>query len=237
MKKLVSLFVLAIIFSGCSTEVTTNTPGFQAFKDDTLWRAIDVKAYLDIDGHLRILAMAENEQVEINMSSSNVGTYYFASIDDENTADFSMGYNGDFLRYLTYDVNGPILNINNPVLVGGSNYSQGFSVSTTSLGGGSGMTVNTLVTDFVVVTGVVTGVVINSPGSGYEPGDVITINGGNNNAKFKILSVIEITDSSNGTISGTFRFTAKNAIPNPAVNELVSFQYGAFYQLPLIPEL
>ena len=233
MKKLVSLFVLVIIFSGCSTEVTTNTPGFQAFKDDTLWRAIDVKAYLDIDGHLRILAMAENEQVEINMSSSNVGTYYFASIDDENTADFSMGYNGDFLRYLTYDVNGPILNINNPVLAGGTNYSDDFFVSTTSLGGGSGMTVNTTVSD----SGVVTGVLISANGSGYEPGDIITINGGDNNAKFKILSVIEITDSSNGTVSGTFRFTAKNAIPNPAVNELVSFQYGAFYQLPLIPEL
>ena len=233
MKKLVSLFVLVIIFSGCTTEVTTNTPGFQAFKDDTLWRAIDVKAYLSLDGHLRILAMAENEQVEINMSSSNVGTYYFASIDDENTADFSMGYNGDFLRYLTYDVNGPILNINNPVLAGGTNYSNDFFVSTTSLGGGSGMTVNTTVSD----SGVVTGVLISATGSGYEPGDIITINGGNNNAKFKILSVIEITDSSNGTISGTFRFTAKNAIPNPAVNELVSFQYGAFYQLPLIPEL
>ena len=65
MKKLVSLFVLVIVFSGCTSEVTTNTPGFQAFKDDSLWRAIDVKAYLDIDGHLRILAMAENEQVEI----------------------------------------------------------------------------------------------------------------------------------------------------------------------------
>ena len=233
MKKLVSLFVLVFVFSGCTTEVTTNTPGFQAFKDDTLWRAIDVKAYLSLDGHVRILAMAENEQVEINMSSANVGTYYFASIDDENTAEFSMGYNGDFLRYLTYDVNGPILNINNPVLAGGTNYSESFSVSTTSLGGGSGMTVDTTVND----NGFVTGVVINSSGSGYEPGDVITINGGDNNAKFKILSVIEITDSSNGTITGTFRFTAKNAISNPAVNELVSFQYGAFYQLPLVPEL
>ena len=233
MKKLFSLFVLALIFASCATEVTTNTPGFQAYKDDTLWRAIDVNAYLDIDGHLRILAMAENEQVELNMSSANIGTYYFASVDDENTADFSMSYNGDFLKYLTYDVNGPILNINNPVLASGTNYSENFSVSTNSLGGGSGMTVNTTVSD----SGFVTGVLINASGSGYEPGDIITINGGDNNAKFKILSVIEITDNSNGTITGTFRFTAKNAIPNPTVNELVSFQYGAFYQVPVLPEL
>lgn len=233
MKKLVSIFVLLIVFCGCSNEVTTNTPGFQAFKDDTLWRAIDVKAYVSLDGHVRILAMAENEQVEINMSSTNVGTYYFASVDDENTADFSMSYNGDFLRYLTYDLNGPILNINNPVLIAGTNYSEGFNVSTNSLSGGSGMTVDTTVSD----NGYVTGVLINSNGSGYEAGDIITINGGDNNAKFKILSVIEITDNSNSTITGTFRFTAKNAFPNPTVNELVSFQYGAFYQLPLQPEL
>lgn len=233
MKKLVSVFVLLIIFSGCANEVTTNTPGFQAFKDDGLWRAIDVQAYVSPDGHLRILAMAENEQVELNMSSTAVGTYYLASVDDENAADFSLSYNGDFLRYLTYDVNGPILNINNPVLVGGTSYSEDFFVSTTSLGGGSGMTVDTTVND----NGFVTGVLINSHGSDYEAGDIITINGGDNNAKFKISSVIEITDNSNGTITGTFRFTAKNAIPNPTVNELVSFQHGAFYQLPLVPEL
>lgn len=233
MKKLVSLFVLVFVFSGCSNEVTTNTPGFQAFKDDTLWRAIDVSAYVSIDGHVRIVAMAQNEQVEINMSSTNVGTYYFASVDDENTAEYSVTYDGDFLRYLTYDLNGPILNINNPVIIGGTGYSENFNVSTNSLSGGSGMTVDTTVDD----NGFVTGVLINSNGSGYEAGDVITINGGDNNAKFKILSVIEITDNSNGTITGTFRFTAKNAIPNPTVNELVSFQYGAFYQLPLLPEL
>jgi len=233
MKKLVSVFVLLLVFSGCSNEVTTNTPGFQAFKDDTLWRAIDVKAYVSLDGHVRILAMAQNEQVEIHMSSTDVGTYYFASVDDENTAEYSVSYDGNFLRYLTYDLNGPILNINNPVIIGGTNYGEDFFVSTTSLGGGSGMTVDTTVND----NGFVTGVLINSPGSGYEAGDIITINGGDNNAKFKILSVIEITDNSNGTITGTFRFTAKNAILNPTVNELVSFQYGAFYQLPLIPEL
>ncbi len=233
MKKIFSLFVLVFVFSGCTTEVTTNTPGFQAFKDDTLWRAIDVKAYLSIDGHLRIFAMAENEQVELNLSSANVGTYYFASIDDENTADYNVGFNGDFLRYLTYDINGPILNINNPVIIGGTGYSENFNVSTTSLAGGSGMTVDTTVSD----TGVVTGVLINSSGSDYEAGDIITINGGSNNAKFKILSVIEITDTSNGTLTGTFRFTAKNAVHNPTVNELVSFQYGSFYQIPVLPEL
>lgn len=233
MKKLFSLFVLTLLFFSCATEVTTNTPGFQAFKDDTLWRAIDVKAYLSIDGHLRILAMAENEQVELNISSSDVGSYYLASFDDENSADFSSTYNDLFLRYLTYDINGPILNINNPVLSGGTNYAENSFATTTSLGGGSGMTVETTVND----NGFVTGVLINSPGANYEAGDVITINGGDNNAKFKILSEIKITDNSNGTLSGTFRFTAKNAISNPTVNELVSFQYGAFYQIPILPEL
>lgn len=232
MKKLFSLLVVFFIFSGCATEVSTNTPGFQAFKDDALWRAIDVKAYLSIDGHVRILALAENEQVEINMSSYDVGTYYFASVDDENTAGFSSTRDNTTLNYLTYDLNGPILSINNPLLIAGSGYSEDVFVPTTSLGGGSGMTVDTYVDD----NGILTGVLINSPGVNYEAGDIITINGGNNNAKFKISSVIKITDNSNGTLSGTFRFTAKNAFPNPLVNELVSFQYGAFYQIPVVPE-
>lgn len=232
MKKLFSLLVLFFIFSGCTTEVTTNTPGFQAFKDDALWRAIDVKAYLSINGHVRILALAENEQIEINMKSFDIGTYYFASIDDENAAGFSSTRDNTTLNYLTYDINGPILNINNPLLIAGSGYSEGFSVSTTSLGGGSGMTVDTIVDD----NGLLSGVLINSPGNNYESGDIITISGGNNNAKFKISSVIEITDNSNGTLSGTFRFTAKNAFPSPLVNELVSFQYGAFYQIPIVPD-
>jgi hypothetical protein len=230
MKRLFSLIVILIVFSSCSDEVTTNTPGFQAFKDDVLWRGVDVKAYLYADGHLRIVALAENEQVELNISDTEVGSYYLASIDDENTAEFRTNFNDEILNYLTFDANGPLLYLSNPVLTAGTGYTEGFSVPTTSLNGGSGLRVNTKVND----NGMVTGVTISSPGVGYEPGDIITITGGNDNAKFKISSEITITDFTETGISGTFRFTAKNANFNPFANELVSFQNGAFYNIPVI---
>ncbi len=232
MKKLFSLFVIFIVFTGCSTDVTTNTPGFQAFKDDVLWRAIDVKAYVSGSGHLRIVGMAQNEEVELNLSSTDVGTYYLGSTDIENTAQYTSTFNDLFLTYLTYDVDGPILNINNPIITGGTGYTQGSFITTTSSNGGSGLRVNTTVND----VGAVTAVKISSPGSNYELGDIITIDGGDNNSKFKISSEIKITNNSDGTITGSFKFTAKNALFNPVVNELVSFQYGAFYKIPLIPE-
>ena len=233
MKKLVALFILVMVFAGCADEVTTNTPGFQAYKDDVLFRGIDVKAYVSPGGHVRLVALAQNETVTLNMSDMNPGYYYPGSIDDENSAEYTANYENDFLTYLTYDAGGPILNVNNPMLSGGTGYTESSFVSTTSLGGGSGMTVNTTVSD----SGVVTAVEIANPGGGYEPGDVITVNGGGNNARFKIASVIEITDNSNGTLSGTFRFQAKNVSPTSPFNQLVSFQYGSFYQIPILPEL
>lgn len=230
MKKLFSLIVIVIAFSSCSDEISMPAPGLQAFKDDTLWRAVDFKAYIYPDGHMRIVALAENEQLELNVSDTEEGSYYLASIDEENTAEFRTNFNDEVLNYLTFDGNGPILNINNPVLTAGTGYTQGFAVPTTSLDGGSGLTVNTTVND----NGAVTGVTINSPGIGYEPGDIFTVTGGNSNAKFKISSEVTITNFTEAGISGTFRFTAKNANFNPFANELVSFRDGSFYNIPII---
>lgn len=234
MKKLFPLFVILLVFAGCTTDVKTNTPGFQAYRDDVLWRGVDVKAYVASDGHLRIVALIQNEELEINTYSDDVGAYYFGSNYSENTADFTSTHDDVYLRYSTYDAGGPILNINNPLLTGGTGYTGGNFNPTTTTGTGYGLRVNTTVNS----DGVVTAVRINSntPAIGYKPGDVITITGGNNNAKFKISSEIVITENDGSSISGTFRFSAKNLFFNPAGSELVSFQYGAFYKVPLIPE-
>ena len=231
MKKLVALFVLVLAFAGCADEVTTNTPGFQAHKDDALFRGIDVRAYLSSTGQVRLVALSQNETVTLNMSSINPGYYYPGGIDEDNSAEYTSTFE-DVQTYLTYDANGQIPYINNPILTGGTGYTESTFVSTTSLGGGTGMKVNTTVSP----SGAVTAVEIADPGYGYDPGDVITVNGGGNNARFKILSAIEITDNSNGMLTGNFRFTAKNVDPSSPFNELVSFQYGTFYQIPIIPE-
>ena len=71
------------------------------------------------------------------------------------------------------------------VLTGGTGYSNATNVATTvSPAGGTGLTVNT-----TTVSNVVTKVVINTAGTGYNVGDTVTITGGDGAATFKITSV------------------------------------------------
>jgi hypothetical protein len=55
----------------------------------------------------------------------------------------------------------------------GTVYSTATGVATTSAGGGTGLTV-----DITATLGVITSIVVNNPGTGYEVGDTITIVGG-----------------------------------------------------------
>lgn len=47
--------------------------------------------------------------------------------------------------------------------------------------------------------------------------------------------IVEEYDTSKRTISGTFRFNAINANNNPLGGEIVNYQYGRFYKVPVIP--
>lgn len=66
----------------------------------------------------------------------------------------------------------------------GTNYTNNTDVAVSG-GSGSGMTVNT----FTNMAGDVTNVFINTAGSGYTIGDVLTIQDGDNNATFEITNV------------------------------------------------
>jgi len=98
---------------------------------------------------------------------------------------------------------GDIVTINPPTLVhqtgmvaGGTGYPVGVTPPPvgTSGGSGTGMTVNYIDDG----AGTVTSVTIVSEGSGYEDGDIITIDGGNNDATFSIAksqpAVFEVED-------------------------------------------
>jgi hypothetical protein len=69
-------------------------------------------------------------------------------------------------------------------IVGGTGYNDGTSTTTVTGGTGTGAVV-----EITVVLGVVTGVSIIGPGKGYAPGDVLTIDGGNDDATIEIISV------------------------------------------------
>ena len=69
------------------------------------------------------------------------------------------------------------------ITVGGTGYTGANGVATTG-GSGTGLTVNTTDTNNVI-----TAAVVNAAGSGYKVGDVVTISGGNGNAKLTIADV------------------------------------------------
>jgi Family of unknown function (DUF6252) len=229
MKKLLSIITLLVLFSSCQDEVKFNNPSFQAYRDDVLFRAIQVTATKSASGSIRIEALAQDETFVLNIANSVTGTYYIASINNNNWATYTSNFNETNVDYFTRDGFEPITNIANSILVAGTGYTNANAATTTNTGSGAGMTVKTT-TD---ADGKITSIKINNPGGNYQAGDVITVNGGDGNAKFRILSEIKLTNNGDGTISGSFKFNAKNVFNNPSGGELVNVQYGAFYNLPV----
>lgn len=62
------------------------------------------------------------------------------------------------------------------------------------------------------------GVIAFSTGSGFGDGQI----------------VITEYDQVGGTVSGTFKFNAVNSSNNPLAGELLNFQQGIFYKVPLV---
>lgn len=238
MKRFLPLFIIAIAFSSCQEDVKFNNPGFQAQKDDVFWRANDARAYVSETGKLRIEAYTQYEIVTLNTASANAGTYVLGTTNANNSATYTSNFNDVALAYATIAVPGPVGIIG--LTAGGTGYSSGTSVATTG-GAGSGLTVNTTAN----ASGVITAVAISSRGNAYLAGDIITISGGNVNAKFRVTNVqnsngeIKITeyDQVNFTVSGTFKFNAANSNDSPFGGPILNFQYGEFYKVPIYPSI
>lgn len=231
MKKLFSILALALLFSSCEEDVKLNDPGFQAFRDDVLFRGLQVTAYRSGNGAIRIEALAEDQELTLHMSNSVRGTYYLASTNANNWAEYTSSFDDVVVDYSTRESFEPITSIANAILIGGTGYVSSNLVGTTNTGNGIGMSVKTTAVD-----GVIKSVKIVNSGSNYQAGDIITINGGDNNAKFRILSEIKIDKYENGLISGSFKLNLKNIYDNPFGQELVNFQNGAFYNIPVVQE-
>ena len=238
MKRFLPLFIIAIVFSSCQEDLKSNNPGFQGLKDDVFWRANDARAYISATGKLSIEALTQYEQITLNTSSANVGTYVLGTTNTNNSATYTSNFGEIDLQYATVAVPGPVSNIT--LISGGTGYSSGTSVVTTG-GAGSGLTVNIVAN----ASGVVTSISLSSRGNAYLAGDLITVAGGNVNCKFRILNVqnsngeIKITeyDNVNMTVSGKFKFNAANANNSPFGGPILNFQYGEFYKVPIYPSI
>jgi hypothetical protein len=247
MKKIVFFLVVVLCLGSCSEELKFSNPAFQAYRDDIFFNGIDVKAYRELDGSLTLVALAQDEEVEIDIVSGTTGKYYFGTTNQNTMATYSSSFDDVNLYYETKIIAGPVAKMENQMFAGGTgytsdcvlidgNYACNTSRATTG-GTGSGLTLSVITNS----SGVVTSVKVASPGNGYKTGDLISITGGDNNAKVGVLNVegsngeVVITENTGDSVTGTFKFNAINANNNPLGPETVNFQYGTFYKIPVIP--
>jgi len=247
MKNIIFLLVVVFSVASCSEEVKFSNPAFQAYRDDVFFNGIDVKAYKESNGSITLVALAQDEEVEIDVASGNKGTYYFGTTNQNTLATYKSSFDDVNLYYETKIIAGPVAKMNTQMFAGGTGYtsdcvlldgSYACSSSHATTGGtGSGLTLSVITN----ASGVVTSVRVASPGNGYKAGDLITITSGGNNAKVRVLNVegsngeVVITENTGDTVTGTFKFNAINANNNPLGPETVNFQYGTFYKIPVIP--
>ena len=235
MKKIICFLTIILLIVGCADEVRFSDPGFQANKNNQIWQAGTISATKDANGVVTITAESDTDgSIILKTASSAKGKYILGTANSNNKATHKIIVSsGVVYSFDTTPIKGPAAAISS-LFSGGTAYTASSSAATTTTGIGSGLTVATTISAGAVATATVL-----SPGNNYLTGDLITITGGNNFANFSILNVegsngeIIITESTNGTISGTFQFNAQGATANPDGSQNVGFQKGNFYKIPV----
>ncbi|WP_322551441.1 DUF6252 family protein [Flavobacterium psychraquaticum] len=227
MKKIFSLIAVAMLFTACEQNIQTNTPAFQAKLNDTQWKAKDAKVTIDANGGMSITAFGFYETLILKTSASDVGTYILGTENFlGNNASYAYTKVGSESFYSTDVVPGPVFKLS-PLISGGTAYVANPSGAQTIGGSGTGLRVVT-----EVVAGVVKKITVVARGEGYVAGDLITIVGGNQNAKFKVVNVqqsngeITIEEVQNGLYTGKFKLNVVND-----EGDVVTFSEGVFYKI------
>lgn len=228
MKKIVSILAIVAALISCQQDIQTNTPAFQAKKNDVFWRASDARVSVSLDGKVTITAINRTETLTLQTSSAVPGVYVLGTINQNNFASYTIDAVGFENYYDTGLYSGPVFRISS-LLNGGSGYQANSSGAQTTGGSGSGLRVATQSSN-----GVITSITIVARGVGYRAGDLITIVGGNNNATFRVINIqqsngeIEIQEVQNGLFTGTYKLNAVNE-----EGEVVTFSEGVFYKIPI----
>lgn len=228
MKKILSLIAATVLFTSCQEDIQTNTPAFQANFNNASWRANYSAASVDETGALTITAFTEYETVTLKTSSSNLGTYILGTDNTSNFASYVYDDNEFSNSYDSRVYSGPAYKLS-AIQNAGSGYTDNAAGAQTTGGSGSGLRVATRTTN-----GAVTSITLVSRGNGYRAGDLITIVGGNNNARFRVINVqqsngeITITEVLDGKYTGRYKF---NVVDEEG--QVVTFSEGVFYKVPL----
>lgn len=232
------LFLVAFLTS-CEDSVTFNNPSMQGKLDNVFWRADAVTGSVNGSGIVTIHGVTLKETIDLKfpLPTNNQGTATFTlgTTNQNIFASVLKRFETDIeVPYATSTILGPVATISTPIN-GGTGYTATGGAETIG-GNGTGLKVRT-----TVVEGVITQVEVVFSGTGYKAGNVITIVGGGNNAKFRVINVegsngqIKISEynSLEGTITGSFRFNAKNVEDNPIGESTLNFQEGVFYKIKL----
>lgn len=226
MKKLILLISFAFTLFACENTIERNETILQGRVNNVFWKATNVSAKKATNGTITITGLTGSETLEIKLASANVGEYDLGTSNLNNLVSYSIGTENIFKTQVYPN---PVNEIN--LVNEGSGYVDGTSV-VTSGGTGNGLKVNVIAS---ALTGEITDLSVNAPGTGYVSGDIITVMAGNNNATFEVKNVVksnglvEITESKNGTITGFFKFIAVNAV----TGETAALRDGVFYKIPV----
>lgn len=231
MKRILSVVLFAAVLASCNQDIKENDPAFQAKLNNVNWRAYDANVTTGENGGFVISGFTAYEELTLETASQNPGTYTLGTTNQNNFASYSY-INGDVELFYDTDVYfGPAYKIAS-IVTAGADYSNTTNALTEPYGTttGSGLKL-ALETN---AAGGVTKVTIVSRGDGYKSGDQVTIIGGNNAARVRILNVqqsngeIVIESVENGLVTGTFKLNAADEN-----GEMVTFSEGNFYQLPI----
>lgn len=245
MKKIFFFFSATFLIFSCQDDTKVHNPGFQGYKDDALFRAIGYSATKDSNGQIQLSALAQGQELTLDIASSDVGIYYLGTTNQLNKATYRSNFNNNELVYETDIFQGPVSKMNPTMQATGSGYTSDCTLVDGNYNCNSshdtmfGSNISLKVSVISNADGAISSLKVASPGNNYLPGDLITILGGNGLAKCRVLNVegsngeIEITEITDTTISGIFKFNARKTNVNPFGNELVNFQYGEFYKLPI----
>lgn len=227
MKKIIALMGCVIMVTSCVNETQVNNPAFQAKLNDINWKSQETSLAIGPNGGLIITALRGNEELVLTTSSANPGTYLLGTTNEANFASYSLKSGINTTTYDTGAFPGPAFVTRK--LTSGNGYANDDSALTTG-GSGSGLVFRITVNSI----GAILTDTIKARGANYVTGDVVTVEGGNNNATFRVVNTqqsngeVVIEKVEDGKYTGSFKLNAVNDS-----GEVVTFSQGIFYRLPL----
>ncbi|CAM4022838.1 MULTISPECIES: DUF6252 family protein [Flavobacterium] len=232
MKKIVIVLLGMFLLTSCVNETEDNTPTIQARLNGVSWKAKETNVSVDAGGALIIKGYRGSEVLTIKLSAPIISGFPLGTENMLNFGTYTVGSALSINEYTTGIVPGPVYEYLKENA--GTGYSLNNSAMTTNItttSNGAGLVFK--ITE-VSPVGAITKLELKARGANYKAGEIVTVQGGNGDARFKISNVqqsngkVVVSKIENGTITGTFQLNAVNDS-----GDVVTFSEGVFYKVPM----